>query len=289
MLFRSVGYLLARSALAPIRVIVKEAEAITASHIHKRLPVRNERDELGELTLTFNALLERLDKSFSAQKMFVSHVSHELRTPMAALLAELDLALLRNRSLNEYQMAIGNAKQDADRIVRLINGLLDLAKSDYEAQQIKMKPIRLDELLLDSIDLILRAHPDYHIELIFDQEAEDDDVLTVMANSYLLTTALVNLIENNCKYSDNKTSIVQISFWQKRTIVRFSDNGIGMSEKDKEHLFQLFYRGENRGHVEGYGIGMALANKIIKLHGGDLTVHSKPGEGTTFVARLPHI
>lgn len=284
-----MGYLLARSALAPIRIIVKEAEAITASHMDKRLPVKNERDELGELALTFNDLLERLDKSFHAQKMFVSHVSHELRTPMAALLAELDLALLKNRSLDEYQTAIGNARQDADRIVRLINGLLDLAKSDYEPNQIKRKAVRLDELLLDAIDLILRAHPDYHIELLFEQEAEDDHVLTVVANSYLLTTALVNLIENNCKYSSNHTSLIQISFWNERVIVRFSDNGIGMSEKDKEHLFQLFYRGENKGNVEGYGIGMALAYKIIKLHDGDISVYTKEHEGTTFVIRLPHI
>ena len=89
-----VGYILSRSTLKPIRNIVKEAEKITASHIDKRLPVKNEQDELGELSTTFNALLERLEKSFNSQKMFVSNVSHELRTPMAALTAELDLSFI---------------------------------------------------------------------------------------------------------------------------------------------------------------------------------------------------
>lgn len=150
-----VGYILAKSTLKPIRSIVKEAENITASHIDKRLPVKNEQDELGELCIAFNNLLERLEKSFNSQKMFVSNVSHELRTPMAALTAELDLALLKERTAEQYQSAIGNALQDAHRIIKLIDGLLNLAKADYQSEQIKMEEVRLDELLLDARELVL--------------------------------------------------------------------------------------------------------------------------------------
>ena len=270
-----VGYLLARSALAPIRSIVKEAENITASRINKRLPVKNEKDELGELSLTFNALLDRLEKSFNSQKMFVSNVSHELRTPMAALSAELDLAVQKERSPEQYQNAIHNALQDSQRVIKLIDGLLNLAKADYEPEQIKREEIRLDELLLDARELVLRAHP--------------DKGLTVIGNSYLLTTAFVNLIENNCKYSRNQTSFIQISFWEEWSIIRLSDDGVGMSDKDKEHLFQLFYRGENKDVASGYGIGMTLAQKILSLHKGEISVFSHPGEGTTYVVKLPHI
>ena len=275
-----VGYILSRSTLKPIRNIVKEAEKITASHIDKRLPVKNEQDELGELSTTFNALLERLEKSFNSQKMFVSNVSHELRTPMAALTAELDLALLKERSSEQYQMAIGNALQDSHRIVNLIDGLLNLAKADYQSEQITMEEVRLDELLLDARELVLKAHPDYHIELVFEQEA---------GNSYLLTTAFVNLIENNCKYSSNRASSVLIAYWEQWAIIRLSDNGVGMSDTDKENLFKLFYRGENKNIAPGNGIGMALTQKIIHLHKGELTVSSHKDEGTTFVVKLPHI
>lgn len=284
-----VGYFFARTALAPLRSIIQQAEKISASRINERLPVKNERDELGELSLTFNSLLDRLEKSFNAQKMFVSNVSHELRTPLAALTTQLDLALLKERTVAEYEAAIGAARGDAARLATLITGLLDLAKSDYESDQIKMKRVRLDELLIDSIDLVMRAHPDYHIELIFEQEADDDNVITVMANPYLLTTAFVNLIDNNCKYSANHTSMVQISFWEESAIVRFSDNGIGMSDKDKENLFELFYRGDSKGKVAGYGIGMALTHKVIALHNGDVSVSSNESEGTTFVVKLPHV
>lgn len=284
-----VGYLLSWISLRPIRSIVKEAESITASQMAKRLPVKNSQDELGELSIAFNDLLERLETSFNSQKMFVSNVSHELRTPLAALTAELDLALLKERTPAQYQTAIGNALHDAHRIIRLIDGLLNLAKADYQPEQIKIEETRLDELLLDARELILKAHPDYHVELIFSEEAESDNVLTVAGNIYLLTTAFVNLIENNCKYSANKTSFIQISFWEEWAIVRFSDNGIGISERDKERLFTLFYRGENKDIAPGHGIGMALTQKIIHLHRGEITVLSQQNEGTTFMVKLPHV
>ncbi len=122
-----------------------------------------------------------------------------------------------------------------------------------------------------------------------EQEAEEDNVLTVIGNSYLLTTAFVNLVENNCKYSSNRTSSVLIAYWEQWAIIRLSDNGVGMSDADKENLFKLFYRGENKNIAPGNGIGMVLTQKIIHLHKGELTVSSHKDEGTTFVVKLPHI
>lgn len=283
------GYFLARVSLQPIRNIVNEAETITASQIDRRLPVKNEKDELGELSTAFNALLNRLEISFNSQRMFVSNVSHELRTPLSALIAELGLSLQKERTTEQYRYAMQNMLQDARRMTRLIDGLLNLAKADYRKEEISMRDVRLDELLLDVRELILRAHPEYHIDLLFGQEEADDDrLITTMGNPYLLNIAFSNLIENNCKYSGNNTSSVQISFWDRWTIIHLSDNGIGMSEIDKQNLFTLFYRGEDEKIVEGHGIGMALSQKIIRLHGGEIAVHSERGEGTTFVVKLPH-
>lgn len=284
------GYFLARASLKPIRDIVREAETITASHIDRRLPVKNEKDELGELSTAFNALLDRLEVSFNSQRMFVSNASHELRTPLAALIAELDLSLQKKRTEEQYQQAIQYALKDARRMTRLIDGLLNLAKADYQKERLKMQEIRLDELLLDTRSHLLKAHPDYHIELLFEQDdADDDRLITVRGNLYLLNIAFSNLIENNCKYSADKSSFVQISYWQKWTIIRLSDDGAGMSEKDKQHLFTLFYRGEQEKMAEGHGIGMTLVQRIIQLHEGSIAVHSEQGKGTTFVIELPHV
>ena len=285
-----VCYFLARSSLKPIRDIVKEAETITSSQMDRRLPVRNAHDELGELSIAFNSLLDRLQISFDSQKMFVSNVSHELRTPLAALIAELDLSLQKERSGEHYRRAIENALGDARRMTKLIDGLLNLAKADYQKEQIRMKEIRLDELLLDVRSYILKAHPEYKVNILFEQEdADDDRMITVMGNVYLLSIAFSNLIENNCKYSADKTSFVQISYWDRFTVVRLSDDGIGMTDTDKEKMFTLFYRGNHETNVEGHGIGMTLSHKIISLHQGRIDVYSTHGEGTTFVIELPHV
>lgn len=285
-----ISYLLARLSLKPIRQIVEEAESITATCINRRIFVKCPHDELGELSIAFNALLERLEKSFNAQKMFVSNVAHELRNPLSVITTELDLALQRHRNEQQYREAIQNALHEAKRMSRLADGLLNLAKADFQREQISIKEVRLDELLLDVRNLILRSHKDYNIELIFDEDDSDDErYITVKANPYLLGIAFSNLVENNCKYSDNKLSTIQISFWKEWSIIRLSDNGKGMTDIDKKNLFNLFYRGEDEKIVEGHGIGMALTQKIILLHGGKIAVHSQRGEGTTFIVKLLHI
>lgn len=285
-----LGYLLARGALKPVSRIVDEVDAISESNLDIRLGVKKEHDELDELSETFNQMLDRLEKSFGNQKMFISNVAHELRTPLSALTAELEVALLREqRTSEEYRGIIANALEDAKKLKHLITGLLDLAKANYDSSQIRTEELRLDELLLDAREMVLKVNKDYSVDLIFDQSTEDDNMITVKGNAYLLKTAFVNLIENNCKFSENKSSDVQISFYEKNAIVRFSDSGIGISPDEITEIFTPFYRGTNSTRTKGQGIGMTLTQKIIQLHNGTITIHSVIGEGTTFIVEIPHI
>lgn len=284
-----VGYLLAKSALSPVAKIVDEVESVTGKNLDKRLSVENPQDELGELAHTFNLMLDRLETSFNNQKMFVSNISHELRTPLSALIAEFELVLFRERTVEEYHSAIEKGLADARKIERLSSGMLDLARADYDSGRISLRDIRLDELLLDARDMVLKANKDFHVDLIFNENMEDEKVITVRGNEYLLKTAFVNLIENNCKFSDNHTSMVYISFFGKDAILSFSDNGIGLPKEEADKIFTPFYRGANSGETFGHGIGMALVKKIIQLHDGVIEVHSDEGEGTVFICQLPHI
>lgn len=284
-----VGYYLSKSALSPVSNIVRKVEEITASNLDKRISVTDEKDELGELAVTFNHTLDRLEQSFDAQKMFVSNVSHELRTPMAALIGGMEVALLKERSAEIYRKAIEEALIDADKVVKLSEGLLNLARASYLPEQIRMEEIRLDELLLDARELVLKANTNYKVNLIFEEETDDDAMITISGNVYLLKTAFVNLMENNCKFSDDKTSSVQISFYEEKSILRFSDSGIGISAEDMKHIFTAFHRGSNRNYAIGNGIGMVLVQKIILLHQGNIKIHSYPNEGTVFVVEFLHI
>jgi signal transduction histidine kinase len=282
--------LLARGALRPVSKIVDEVDIISESNLDTRLVIKKEHDELDELSEAFNQMLDRLEKSFDNQKMFVSNVAHELRTPLAALITELEVALLREqRTGEEYKIVIANTLNDAKNLKHSITGLLDMAKANYDASQIATEELRLDELLLDARETVLKTNKDYFVELIFDQDAGDDSMITVRGNEYLLKTAFVNLIENNCKFSENKSSLVQISFFKNNSIIRFSDVGMGIPADEIDKIFTPFYRGTNSIRTKGQGIGMSLTQKIILLHNGTITVHSHEGEGTTFIVEIPHI
>ncbi|MFT3737133.1 MAG: HAMP domain-containing sensor histidine kinase [Breznakibacter sp.] len=284
-----IGYFMARSVLRPVSRIVDEVESISVSNLRKRLAVNNARDEIGELTVTFNHMLDRLEESFESQKMFVSNVSHELRTPMAALITELELSMNKERSNDDYKKVLTNVLGDARKMEKLTGGLLDLAKASYNAEQISMSPVRLDEVLIDASSMVMKANQGFVVDLVFGEEDDEEQNVTVVGNEYLLRTAFVNLMENNCKFSADRTASVQISFDGSKARICFSDNGIGIPNEDLPHLFKPFFRGQNKHYSQGNGIGMALVNRILLLHQGHISIASHLGEGTCFEVLLPHL
>ena len=283
------GYLFSRQALQPVSQMVDKVEEITASHLDLRISEGRGKDEMAELAITFNRMLDRLENSFEAQRQFVSNISHELRTPLATIIGELEIAAKKGRTPAEYEELTRLILQDARRLVKLSNGLLDLAKASYDKAEIAFKEVRLDELLLDTRQAVLKSNPDYGVNIIFEREIEEDDFISVLGNEYLLKVAFTNLIDNGCKFSDDRESTVAISFHTKNVILRFSDTGIGISPEDIASIFTPFYRGANKKYAEGHGIGLSLTDKIIHLHQGSLSVASRVSEGTTFTVELPHL
>jgi signal transduction histidine kinase len=234
-------------------------------------------------------MLNRLEQSFDAQKQFVSNISHELRTPLTAMMAELMLTISKERELTEYRQSIQHAISDAQKLVKLSNGLLDFAKASYDPAEINFRELRLDEILLDARNDVLHAFPSYKVNIIFEQEIEDDDFISVLGNEYLLKVAFKNLMENGCKFSDQQECFVAITYLREHTILRFQDHGIGIPEEELGKIFNAFYRGSNKKYTDGNGIGLSLTQRIIKLHKGAITVVSVKGEGTTFTVSLPHV
>lgn len=281
-----IGYILAKRALRPVAEISNKMKDITANNLHLRLLKYNENDEFGELAASFNKALDIIETSFESQKMFVSNVSHELRTPLATLLGEIDLALLKERSKEEYIKTLEVSRQDTNRLISLLNDLLDLAKASYDERKISLSIVRIDEILLDARELVLKGNTDYTVEILFNQEIEDDEDITIKGNEYLLRTAFVNLIENNCKYSENKTSNIRISFSDGKINLEFADTGIGIPKDELEFIFTPFFRGKNKTFTQGNGIGMVLVQRVVGIHKGRVDIHSTVGEGTTFKVEL---
>ncbi len=283
------GYFFASKALKPVSDLVDEVEEITATNLDLRINEGNGQDEIAELAITFNAMLNRLERSFDAQKEFVSNISHELRTPLTAMLTELQVSIEKERSNESYKASIVHAINDAQKLVRLSNSLLDLAKANYDHTEIGFNEFRLDEILVDARNDVLRNHPEYRINIIFEQEIEDDDFISVLGNEYLLKVAFMNLLENGCKFSEEKESSVAITYLSDKTILRFQDNGIGISEDELPKIFTPFYRGGDKKFAGGNGIGLSLTQKIIDLHKGTISVSSQIEKGTLFTVELRHV
>jgi len=283
------GLYFSKKAFDPVKDMIEKAKVISVTNLDLRLNSNGSKDELDELANTFNEMLNRLENSFDAQKHFVSNISHELRTPLAAIITELELSTNKEKSVAEYKSIIQKALGDAKKLVRLLNGLLDLAKASYDPSEIAFKPIRIDEILLDAREQVQQANSDYKIEIVFEQEFENENQISINGNEYLLKVAFANLFENGCKFSKDRQSSVFISFERDKIQLRFTDNGIGISENDLNYIFTPFYRGENKIYAEGNGIGLALTHKIILLHKGTISVSSKQNEGTTFYVELLHI
>jgi signal transduction histidine kinase len=277
------GLYFARRVLQPIAAMTEQARRISATNLHLRLPVGRNADELAELAATFNNMLAQLENSFEAQKNFVSNISHELRTPLAAMITELELAQSRERSAEEYRSVIGRTLGDARKMARLTASLLDLARAEYAPAQITFRPLRIDELLFDARQQVLQAYPDYHIDICFANEPESEEQLLLNGNEYLLKVALMNLLENGCKFSDNLHCTATLHLTASGMEISVEDEGIGIAPDDLPHIFEPFYRGENSRFAEGNGIGLSLTQKIVRLHKGTIEVSSRPREGTRFL------
>jgi two-component system sensor histidine kinase ArlS len=282
------GRFFSRKAFEPIVRMTNKAKNISATNLDLRLDTNQSKDEISELAATFNKMLDRLENSFDSQKQFVSNISHELRTPLSAIITELELSTNKERNKEEYKVIISNTLQDAKKITKLSNSLLDLAKANYDPAEIAFKQVRIDEVLLDAQLQVQKSNPNYNIAIHFENDFEDDDQITIHGNEYLLKVAFVNLFENGCKFSQSKQSKVVISFKKEAVILQFSDNGIGISEEDLQHIFKPFYRGLNKIYADGNGIGLSLTQKIILLHKGTISVLSDKKSGTVFTVELYH-
>lgn len=283
------GWMYAGQAMAPVARIVNQVDNILPSDLSARLNALNSHDELSRLVLTFNRLLDRIQFAFRMQKSFISNVSHELKNPLSVIISQLEVALDKNkRSELEYRETLSSVLEDTRELNEISEKLLQLARIHSEGGNIGFEQVRLDEAMLQTRATLLRLHPDYHISFDIIGAPEDEDQLCVQANESLLRSALLNLMDNGCKFSPDKKVEARIFFdpeGQHR--VEITDKGPGIPEKDLNLVFQPFYRSSQNIHIRGSGIGLSLVDSILRLHHIALDVVSNKGKGTTFRLSFP--
>lgn len=286
-----IGFMFSYYTLKPLKDIIIQIRDISEHNLHKRLVIPKAKDEIYELTETFNSTFNRLEKSFNNHKQFVTTISHEFRTPLSTLIAELELAKELNTTLDDYKISVDNALQDANHASQLSSALLDFARASYDISQISFSDLRLDEVLADAKVALLQKNSKYKVGIHYMDNMADQDESNYdfHGNPYLLQIAFLNLMENACKYSEDKQCRVEIEIQNKNIEIRFIDNGIGISEADQLKIFDLFYRGNNKSYNSGNGIGLSIVTRIIEIHQGVLEVESKLLEGSIFKVKLPTV
>ncbi|GAB3891799.1 HAMP domain-containing sensor histidine kinase [Larkinella knui] len=276
------GWYFSGGVLKPIAQIVDEVEQITAVDLHKRVHEGNRRDEIAQLAMTFNQMLFRLEDAFVSQRSFVAHASHELRTPLTNTLGTLETSLRYDQNPTDWRDSMEIAVEELKKVIALTNGLLGLAK--VTDGPVALTTVQVDDCLLTAIGQVQGKYPGRSLPLQF--MTNEEESFTVKGNATLLTTAFLNILDNACKYSSEAVS-VELQAKREQITVTVADRGRGISETDAAHILDPLYRGNNVEGVPGYGIGLAITQKIIDLHQGILQITSNVDQGTTVTISLP--
>lgn len=278
---------LSRHFFDPIKAITHKVRQISTENIHLRLDDKSNNHEIGELISTFNDLLTRIETGFETQKNFISNASHELATPLTAIIGEADIALLKERSPEEYREALQHVMLQAERLDEITKSLFFLAQTGYKGHSITMERLRMDEVVWEAKHLLDRLNPQNKLDINLSLLPEDPFKLKVKGNKQLLLLALSNVLGNACKYSSNKPATVFIASSDMHVVIMVKDQGIGIPESELPFIFDPFFRASNTRLFEGYGIGLPLARNIIHMHRGVLLVESTVNVGTTVQIKLP--
>jgi two-component system, OmpR family, sensor histidine kinase ArlS len=283
------GYLFSLQLLRPLRKIADEVNDISAGNLTRRIEssAHKDRDEWHYLSHTLNQLLNRLQESFETQGLFISNASHELSTPLTVMSSQLEISLQRKRNEEEYRQVISSVYKDVQQLSRLTQTLLEYARASGTAGGLKIDLVRIDEVLLSLPGEMSKVDPAYTVTLDFDQLPEQADALLVYGNEDLLFMAIKNVVINACKYAADHHALVSLKISSTRITITVSDKGKGMSQRDVEKIFQPFFRAADTHATPGFGLGLSLTSRILKLHKGTILAESVLGKGTTFTIELP--
>ena len=279
-----MGVFLAKLTLHPVDSMIKTIHQITAENLKLRINIPATKDEIKKLADTFNEMLQRLDAAFSSQKEFIQDISHELRTPLTILKGELEVTLNKIRSPKEYESVLLSSLEEIDRISRVVENLLLLARFDTKEMPLKLTPADLNRAIEEAISGMKTLAGQKNIRMEF--RAEEKIVLAMNQNQ--MRQLLLNLLDNAVKYTPEKGRIsATLSRENNHALIKISDTGIGMREDELPRIFDRFYRADKSRSAFGFGLGLSIVKSIVETHKGTIRVESKIGQGTTFTVSLP--
>ncbi|MFH1422591.1 MAG: heavy metal sensor histidine kinase [Planctomycetota bacterium] len=281
------GLFLSRRNLRPISQMIDTVSRISAFNLKEKVPVRGADDELDKLAHTFNNMIGRISQAYQKLIQFSSDAAHELRTPLTVLIGEIESVTSRESSFEEYHAVLMSGLEELLRLERLVNNLLFLSRGDNSLRVRCTELIKLNATVLDISELFAPVAEENKISFSTDVIS---DALYVQGEKWQIEQLISNLLDNAIRYNRPGGSIVvslQRAGNYAEIIIR--DTGVGLSEENREKIFDRFYRVDSSRarHSGGIGLGLSIVKSVIEAHSGEILVKSKTGEGSIFTVKLP--
>ena len=296
-------YFLTKKTLTPLQKLTSEVSQIQAQNLSTQLAVPNSKDEIAQLTSSFNEMLARLDNAFSTQKQFSANAAHELRTPLAVLQTNLEVFEKKQEpEMVEYQQLFTMIKEQTARLSQLVGTLLDMTnlKSVPRTDHVSLEEL-VDEVFCDldpvaekagiSIHFDDSSSQDWHTDVHTpDASALNNNIRNITGSYVLLYRAVYNLVENAIKYNRPNGSVtVSVKEKNGQAMILVKDTGIGISPENQKKIFDPFFRvDKSRSRaMGGAGLGLALVDSIAREHGGSVKVLESNEKGSIIALMLP--
>jgi heavy metal sensor kinase len=282
------GYFLSRQALTPLAQLHRLTREITAERLDRRLPVLHPGDELGRLTQTINAMIGRLERSFTEVRRFTADAAHELRTPLTAIRTEAEVSLVKPLSVAEHQQLLGSILEECERLARLTEQLLMLAREDAGVGRTVREPLDLAALVHSVVETMRPLAEARGLQLRNDCPGP----LYIQGDEVRLRQVFYNLLDNAIKCTPAGGTIeARLGRRDQAVVAVLRDTGIGIPPEHLPHVFVRFYRVDRaRSRADGgTGLGLSIVQSIVTAHGGQIDLASAPGLGTTCTVTLPEM
>jgi signal transduction histidine kinase len=282
-----IGFIFSQRLLRPIKKIADDVSDISVQNLTRRVSTGSVKDEWHYLADTFNQLLNKLQEGFELQRRFIANASHELSTPLTSISSQLEVILEKERSNEEYHKVIRSVYNDVRHMGKLTQTLLEFARASGNKGGLDIDIVRVDEILMRLPSELSKINDEYQVILNFDNMPEEEERLFVFGNEDLLMAAIKNIALNACKYSEDHETIISLTAGESEIQIKIEDKGIGIPADEIENIFQPFYRANKATEGRGFGLGLSMADRIIKLHKGSIKVSSIVDKGTTFTITIP--
>ena len=284
------GITLSNRSLQPLQTIINTLKEISHQNLRKRIPtsaVTNQ--EIVELSNSLNSLFGRLEDAFQRITQFTSNASHEMQTPLTVIKDEIEVTMLRERTIGEYEQALQKILSETEHMIRVIQSLLILARADHDALMKESELIDLSMILRDEC-LKLQHFAEQKRQIVSFHPEQADELFLVHGDDHQLRQIFRNLFMNAVQYSHEYGTIdIELEKSAQRIRVTVSDTGIGIPPEEADHIFDRFYRVQNDEpmNFRGSGLGLSIVRMLVDLHGGKISIESHVGRGTRVLVDFP--